>query len=122
MIEIFAAHGLIDRTGMQITVRKPNEIVVAHDRVQSFEKMRATVFARDNYRCVYCGSSEQLSCDHVVPSSRGGLTILTNLVAACSPCNTKKGRLTPEEWSGTHGAAPWLHRYRPETVRSSPLP
>ena len=62
-------------------------------------ELRAQVFARDGYRCVYCGSEDQpLHCDHVIPFSRGGQSTLENLVAACAPCNISKGSKTPEEW------------------------
>ena len=55
------------------------------------------LFARDGYRCQYCGRAsyelrprESLTRDHVVPISRGGLNVWTNVVTACSSCNTKK--------------------------------
>jgi len=59
---------------------------------------RRTLLARDNHTCQYCGSAERhLTLDHVVPRSRGGRTEWTNIVAACGPCNRKKGnKLTAE--------------------------
>lgn len=55
------------------------------------------LFARDGYRCQYCGRAsyelrprESLTRDHVIPISRGGLNVWTNVVTACSPCNTRK--------------------------------
>lgn len=55
------------------------------------------LFARDSYRCQYCGRwswelrpRESLTRDHVVPISRGGLNVWTNVVTACSGCNTRK--------------------------------
>ena len=55
------------------------------------------LFARDSYRCQYCGRfswelrhRESLTRDHVIPISRGGLNVWTNVVTACSPCNTRK--------------------------------
>ena len=57
---------------------------------------RRAVFARDDYRCQYCGASAE-NIDHVVPRSRGGQHIWENVVAACRPCNTRKeDRLLPE--------------------------
>ena len=52
---------------------------------------------RDGNRCHYCGAPAT-ELDHVKPYSRGGLTVATNLVAACSLCNKSKGDRTPEEW------------------------
>ena len=58
---------------------------------------RFNVFLRDRFRCQYCGAPEDLTFDHVVPRSRGGQTTWTNIVAACAPCNLKKGGLMPAE-------------------------
>lgn len=56
--------------------------------------LRERVFARDGYRCVYCGNAfvaEQLTLDHVQPRMRGGDSSEGNLVTACAACNTRKG-------------------------------
>lgn len=55
---------------------------------------RSEVFARDGYRCVYCGAlqePDQLSVDHVQPRMRGGDGSPGNVVTACKGCNTRKG-------------------------------
>ncbi|WP_415183092.1 HNH endonuclease [Phaeovulum sp.] len=51
---------------------------------------RFNLFLRDEFRCQYCGSKGDLTFDHVLPRSRGGVTSWENVVAACSPCNLKK--------------------------------
>ncbi len=59
---------------------------------------RFNVFLRDRFSCQYCGikvPSERLTFDHVVPKSRGGRTSWTNVVAACEPCNLRKGAMLP---------------------------
>jgi 5-methylcytosine-specific restriction endonuclease McrA len=61
---------------------------------------RRSVFARDSYRCQYCGrrcSPSEVTCDHVVPRSQGGGTNWTNVVACCMACNRIKGGRTPAE-------------------------
>ncbi|MFA5999982.1 MAG: HNH endonuclease [Candidatus Paceibacterota bacterium] len=61
---------------------------------------RWNIFSRDQNTCQYCGekfSRDKLSLDHVVPKSRCGLTIWTNIVCACYDCNLKKENKTPEE-------------------------
>lgn len=59
---------------------------------------RRNLFHRDGHRCQYCGSSaDQLSIDHVVPRSRGGLDTWENVTTACLPCNVRKGNRTPRE-------------------------
>jgi len=58
---------------------------------------RQNIFKRDGHRCQYCGTHEDLTLDHVVPKSRGGLTKWDNLTTACKRCNSRKGDFLPEE-------------------------
>ena len=61
---------------------------------------RKNIYARDHYACQYCGRhlpGDDLTCDHVIPRSRGGKTAWNNIVTCCVPCNRKKGGRTPEE-------------------------
>ena len=58
---------------------------------------RFNVFLRDGFTCQYCGKREDLTFDHLVPRSRGGHTTWINVVTSCSPCNLRKGNLTPPE-------------------------
>jgi 5-methylcytosine-specific restriction endonuclease McrA len=49
---------------------------------------------RDDYTCQYCRTefpSSMLTFDHVKPFCKGGATNWENIVAACSPCNNKRG-------------------------------
>lgn len=47
--------------------------------------------------CRYCLIAESTTVDHVIPVSRGGTNILTNMVGCCEPCNQLKANMTPEE-------------------------
>ena len=58
---------------------------------------RKSVLARDGYTCVYCGSRETLTIDHVFPRHRGGENTWENVVCSCLKCNNKKGNRTPSE-------------------------
>jgi 5-methylcytosine-specific restriction endonuclease McrA len=58
---------------------------------------RKNILRRDNHKCLYCGSTVNLTVDHVIPKSRGGEDSWENLVTACIKCNNKKGSRTPEE-------------------------
>ncbi len=59
---------------------------------------RRALFARDEWRCVYCGTSGvRLTLDHVVPRSRGGDSVWENVVTSCAPCNLRKGNRLLEE-------------------------
>lgn len=59
---------------------------------------RREVFRRDNYTCQYCGRRDTgLTVDHVIPRYQGGGHHWANVVAACPPCNHRKGGRSPEE-------------------------
>ena len=59
---------------------------------------RRALFARDGWRCVYCGTtSGRLTLDHVVPRSKGGESVWENVVTSCAPCNLRKGNRLPHE-------------------------
>jgi 5-methylcytosine-specific restriction endonuclease McrA len=80
------------------------------------------LFARDRYRCQYCGRAaielrprEALTRDHLVPLSRGGTNHWSNVVTACSTCNARKGNRLPEE-IGMH---PLTHPVEPHFVHLS---
>jgi 5-methylcytosine-specific restriction endonuclease McrA len=68
---------------------------VAQDRPPAFT--RFNVFLRDSFSCQYCGSSEELTFDHVTPRSKGGRTTWENIVTACARCNLGKGGRLPRE-------------------------
>ena len=48
--------------------------------------------------CAYCGATENITADHVIPVSRGGSHGIGNLVPACSRCNSSKKDRLITEW------------------------
>lgn len=72
-------------------IRLLNYVKVPLSKILSNKPSRALIYKRDNNTCQYCGSTRKLTIDHVVPRSKGGSDDWTNLVVACSSCNTKKG-------------------------------
>lgn len=56
---------------------------------------RFNVFLRDRFTCQYCGYTEDLTFDHLIPRSRGGRTTWDNVVTACAPCNLRKANKMP---------------------------
>lgn len=61
---------------------------------------RFNVFLRDKWTCQYCATkfkTHELTFDHLIPRSRGGLTTWENILAACQYCNLLKGNMLPEE-------------------------
>ncbi len=65
---------------------------------------RNNIKARDGHQCVYCGSTEELTIDHVRPRSKGGDTSASNCVTACRTCNSRKGSMRLEEFIATQAA------------------
>jgi 5-methylcytosine-specific restriction endonuclease McrA len=84
---------------------------------------RVNIYARDNYRCQYCGHKatiSELTYDHVIPRSQGGTTEWTNIVTCCYECNRKKGGRTPRQASMTLLSQPHQPNWVPAvTIRIS---
>ena len=52
---------------------------------------RQVVYRRDGNQCLKCGTKDNLSIDHIVPKSLGGINNPINYQTLCKPCNTNKG-------------------------------
>ena len=63
--------------------------IVREDRLMAVEGFR---------ECVYCGGTEGLSWDHLIPRSKGGPDTIGNHVPACRSCNSSKGDRDVLEW------------------------
>lgn len=76
--------------------------LVAYEKLpkQTVKFNRRNIFARDNNQCQYCGRkfpTNELSLDHIIPRSQGGVSTWDNIVCACVSCNVKKGGRTPKQ-------------------------
>lgn len=102
--------------GASIAVARP-VVIRLHKYVRLTRKRRqvsnALLFARDGYRCAYCGRHERelkgresLTRDHIVPQSKGGGNTWENCVTACDGCNRRKGARTLEELGWTLRVTP----------------
>lgn len=63
-------------------------------RKSTGKAQRFRIFARDGWRCRYCGNQPPkvvLVIDHVVPVAAGGTSDDTNLITSCEHCNQGKG-------------------------------
>ncbi len=73
---------------------KPKTYKQLRSQASNFTKkpgVRSSVFARDGYKCVECGSVENLTVDHIVSIYRGGAPRdFGNLQTLCSICNSRK--------------------------------
>ncbi|MFJ4701941.1 HNH endonuclease [Streptomyces sp. NPDC088768] len=66
---------------------------------------RTEVLARWSHSCCYCGGWAT-HLDHVIPLSRGGADVESNMVPACERCNLSKGAKSLAEWAATFGPEP----------------
>ncbi len=89
--------------GYDAVVRSPTteiqipSVVVLRDYVRPARTAaftRFNLFLRDEFTCQYCGAKGDMTFDHVLPRARGGRTSWDNVVAACGPCNLRKGSKT----------------------------
>ena len=97
--------GIQRRTGLQSRI-EVHPIVAVRGSVpsrawrQTPALSNAKLFARDRLVCAYCGGRfhvDDLTREHIVPTSRGGLDSWMNCITACRPCNGHKGNRRPEE-------------------------
>lgn len=91
-VDIVAEYDQVVRSP-SMTLKIPS-VVVLKDYIKPRKRVaftRFNLFLRDEFRCQYCGSKGDLTFDHVVPRAAGGVTSWENVVAACSPCNLRKG-------------------------------
>ncbi|SBV38489.1 hypothetical protein BN7874_275 [Phage NCTB] len=78
-------------------IRQTNNTVINH-YTEDWSAISAQVKREDNYTCTRCGASHRpgdyndvvLTVDHIIPVSRGGKTIRSNLTTLCSDCHEKK--------------------------------
>lgn len=71
-------------------------------------------FEQFDHCCAYCGAStSQLQTEHLLPISKGGTHVLSNILPACKPCNHSKLNHDPEGW---YRAQPFFTEQRWRTI------
>lgn len=76
---------------------------IARERAKARELRRSQWWRnrRGKGQCHYCRRRlppRELTMDHVVPISRGGRSVKSNVVPCCAECNAGKQSLVPVEW------------------------
>jgi 5-methylcytosine-specific restriction endonuclease McrA len=72
-------------------IRLINYVRLPFSRLMSTAPTRNLIMKRDGYICSYCGAKEQLTIDHILPTSKGGQNTWENMTTCCLKCNSKKG-------------------------------
>jgi 5-methylcytosine-specific restriction endonuclease McrA len=102
-VEILEYHKQFVRS-VSVTFELPSVLrmkkYVKPKRIDGVRYCRENLYVRDLYTCQYCCvkfAAKDLTIDHVLPASQGGLKNWTNTVTACRKCNQKKANRTPEK-------------------------
>lgn len=77
---------------------------------------RKLVLKRDGHKCVYCGSSSNLTIDHVVPISKGGKSSWENTVTSCWKCNNSKGETNVKDFMETKNFTHMIKPFKPHQI------
>ena len=97
--------GMQRRSGLQSRI-EVHPIVAVKGNIPSRAWRKAPalsnpkLFSRDRMVCAYCGHPslvDELTREHIVPTSRGGADSWMNCITACRGCNSRKGSRLPEE-------------------------
>ena len=75
-------------------IRLIDYVRLPYQKLTQNRPTRNLVMKRDDYKCSYCNAKENLTIDHIIPSSRGGDNSWGNLTTSCMSCNSKKGNRT----------------------------
>ncbi len=106
-------------------LRVPEVIVLAqYNRLPkaAVSFSRHNIFKRDHWTCQYCGNQpggEELTIDHVLPRSQGGISTWENCVLACVDCNKRKADRTPQQAAMKLRRAPVRPAWKPLYARGS---
>jgi hypothetical protein len=85
---------------------KNKELVCSYTSNRRTKKMRNGIFQIGKNElaklyssaCVSCGSTQEITLDHIIPISRGGRHAIGNLQPMCQRCNSSKGDKLMVEW------------------------
>lgn len=81
----------LEEIGFECTLRKYHS---KNQRKLATRELREEIMKRDNYTCQLCGKympdEVGLQVDHIIPITKGGKTVASNLRVLCSKCNGSK--------------------------------
>ena len=76
-------------------INTKERLTYIHNRIRASAytrkpEVRLRIFQRDNNRCIKCGSTNNLTIDHIISVYRGGDNSDGNLQTLCNICNAGK--------------------------------
>ena len=75
----------------RIVVKRQKYLKTQNNHLRTIPaSVKCHVWERDNRHCVYCGSTENLEYDHIIPFSWGGSNSPENVQLLCKKCNRRK--------------------------------
>ena len=80
-------------------------------------RWRQSLHSHTSKSCIYCGKPSE-SIDHIVPQSRGGLSVTENCVPACLSCNGQKSDADAFDCNQTHRRLTSVHCMTDKLARS----
>jgi len=97
-LDVYVNHCLKSSRRRRQSRLKEQKQLKAKDKQQP---LSVNAFFAKNPNCYWCGiklDKDNRSRDHFVPISKGGSSDWSNIVAACKPCNNKKGDELPDAY------------------------
>ncbi len=80
----------LKRLRQQVEAAENAELQKGLQRRAIPQDVQRLVWARDDGKCVRCGSSENLQYDHIIPFAKGGGYTEANIQLLCKHCNLQK--------------------------------
>lgn len=77
------------------------DVLIIFDLCRYEDMIYELTYATNQKICAYCGKrlrKYDRTLDHIYPRVTGGVSIINNLIPACSRCNSEKGNLNFEEY------------------------
>jgi 5-methylcytosine-specific restriction endonuclease McrA len=116
LLKIRGGHSRFDSSRSSVEI---HSIIACDGRVVSRDShvpplTNRALFRRDRNSCLYCSkqfSDFDLTRDHVLPVSRGGVDAWDNVVAACRRCNHFKGNRLLQDCSMELRALPYVPNF-----------
>lgn len=82
-VEVFLNNGIAHDAYL---IKNARRIATRHAK-----KSREEVYKLHGYACLCCGTTKNITIDHVIPIYKGGENHISNYQPLCLSCNSKKG-------------------------------